>query len=552
MPRAKGVERTVSACPTVTSRRGNEGPQGTESAGVPLCPNQPQHAPLWHDARVTLTLRALLEHSDLHLRVVVEGSPGRLDSPIAVSHTTDLVDPSPYLEGGEVVLTTGSALAGPQAEERCRELVDALDRAGASALGVAIGETLPAVPSALADAAKSAGIALFEVPDATPLLAVSHAVASESRWAARERLRTEHRQQRQLIAGAATTAPTRALVDLTAEMLGGWAALTDENGRLLHSSRPGTEQFVRKALGSRAIRMGEPDAQSDGENAVLCYPLPSPTGRPLGHLTAGVEGPAASVDPALVSTAATLLALAVSRTARADQLMGRLRGTVMRRLLDDHATADGATAKDVWGGLPNAPILVAKVSGSTDDLMRAQDALDPWLTEGTQSPDPIAFGEVGEALWIVMSALRAPAVWQQLESVGGLIVGASRPGGWDEIGLARAAAGTAWRLASDAGSTFTEEGERSPGLVGSLDADALLTLARERLTPLLERHGDDVAVLRAWLRRHGQYDPAAKDLGIHRHTLRRRIDEIADALGMDLDSPTVRAELWLACAALEE
>lgn len=39
---------------------------------------------------------------------------------------------------------------------------------------------------------------------------------------------------------------------------------------------------------------------------------------------------------------------------------------------------------------------------------------------------------------------------------------------------------------------------------------------------------------------------ATSALGIHRHTLRYRMAQIAGALDRDLDDPTVRSELWLA------
>jgi purine catabolism regulator len=35
-------------------------------------------------------------------------------------------------------------------------------------------------------------------------------------------------------------------------------------------------------------------------------------------------------------------------------------------------------------------------------------------------------------------------------------------------------------------------------------------------------------------------------MGVHRHTLRKRIRRAEDLLGRDLGSPGVRAELWLA------
>jgi hypothetical protein len=63
--------------------------------------------------------------------------------------------------------------------------------------------------------------------------------------------------------------------------------------------------------------------------------------------------------------------------------------------------------------------------------------------------------------------------------------------------------------------------------------------------------GDLVASVRAWLSRHGQWDAAAADLGVHRHTLRYRMRRVEEILDRSLDDPDVRMELWLALKALE-
>jgi purine catabolism regulator len=84
-------------------------------------------------------------------------------------------------------------------------------------------------------------------------------------------------------------------------------------------------------------------------------------------------------------------------------------------------------------------------------------------------------------------------------------------------------------------------------LVPPADAAAF---AGSVLAPLLrhdaERRGDLVSSLREWLAQHGQWDPAAARLGVHRHTQRARIAKAAALLERDLDSPGVRAELWFA------
>ena len=52
--------------------------------------------------------------------------------------------------------------------------------------------------------------------------------------------------------------------------------------------------------------------------------------------------------------------------------------------------------------------------------------------------------------------------------------------------------------------------------------------------------------LKVWLGHNGAWDPAATALGVHRHTLRNRVRKAEQALNRSLDSPGLRAELWLA------
>lgn len=61
------------------------------------------------------------------------------------------------------------------------------------------------------------------------------------------------------------------------------------------------------------------------------------------------------------------------------------------------------------------------------------------------------------------------------------------------------------------------------------------------------RHDDALeASLTVWLAQHGQTSAAAANLGVHRHTLRSRVNTAASLLQRDLDDPDTRAELWAA------
>ncbi|WP_314456450.1 helix-turn-helix domain-containing protein, partial [uncultured Microbacterium sp.] len=90
------------------------------------------------------------------------------------------------------------------------------------------------------------------------------------------------------------------------------------------------------------------------------------------------------------------------------------------------------------------------------------------------------------------------------------------------------------------------------GLVGALRERGGEVLAHSLLEPLDALPAAERQRLResakAWLDANGAWDPAARALGIHRHTLRARLTQLEGLLRLDLSTFAARAELW---AALE-
>ncbi|MGW7574560.1 PucR family transcriptional regulator [Streptomyces sp. NPDC054765] len=68
------------------------------------------------------------------------------------------------------------------------------------------------------------------------------------------------------------------------------------------------------------------------------------------------------------------------------------------------------------------------------------------------------------------------------------------------------------------------------------------------LSPLdLADHGEElIAALAAWLETGGAWDATSRRLGVHRHTVRNRLDKVMDLTGRRLDDPDDRFDLWLA------
>src|SRR5690606_33063368 len=104
-----------------------------------------------------LTVESLVSDCGLELAAGAENG-GR---PLRWVHATEHADPTPWLLGGELVLTTGYRLTTPQVQRR---FVAALDDCGVAALGFGTGFDHDALPEALIAAAAERGMPLFEVP----------------------------------------------------------------------------------------------------------------------------------------------------------------------------------------------------------------------------------------------------------------------------------------------------------------------------------------------------------------------------------------------------
>src|SRR3954465_7777774 len=104
----------------------------------------------------------------MQLELLVGGDGAK--APIRWVHPTELDDPTPWLSGGELLLTTGMRLKSAKVQ---REFVERLSSRHVAGVGFGTGFDHPDVPEALCDAAREAGLPLFEVPYALPFIAIT-------------------------------------------------------------------------------------------------------------------------------------------------------------------------------------------------------------------------------------------------------------------------------------------------------------------------------------------------------------------------------------------
>jgi len=106
-------------------------------------------------AELGLTLVSGQESAQAHVRWV---------------HSTELIDPTPWLKGGELLLSMGIQLDGPKAQ---RELIERLADHEIAGLGFGTGFTHKRLPAALVTAARKRAFPLFEVPYELPFIAIT-------------------------------------------------------------------------------------------------------------------------------------------------------------------------------------------------------------------------------------------------------------------------------------------------------------------------------------------------------------------------------------------
>ena len=113
-----------------------------------------------------LTVRGLVAEVGLELATGEDGA----DVPVRWVHISELPDPTPWLSGGELLLTTGIQLGS---EERQREFVRLLSGHHLAGLGFGTGFDHDGLPDALVEEAGRLDFPVFEVPYELPFIALT-------------------------------------------------------------------------------------------------------------------------------------------------------------------------------------------------------------------------------------------------------------------------------------------------------------------------------------------------------------------------------------------
>lgn len=467
----------------------------------------------------------------LALREVNVPSPGAELRWVAAS---ELPDPAPFLEGGELLLTTGLATKGwgREWDGYVRRLVES----DVAALGFGTGLSHRRVPAALVRACERHGLNLIEVPRETPFVAVSRSVAELLQRREQAEARVALDLQRQLTATAVRPGARRLLVGRLGELLDGAACLLTVDGRIAEpASGPRQQLLDLDVVRDELVRLRPQGRQAAAslatrESSLVIVPV-GLAGRPAHYLAVAVEGRLSEGRRSAVTTAVALLALA------AEQDRGRVasRRRLVERALSLLAQGDVASARLLAAAadVPGLPTHVQAIhaAGSDDALEDALGRLE----------------EAGLLAAIVDGQLQVAAapseVARHASALVGLRVGVSGSVELADVADAYRTAALALDHATPIAPLVHWDQLVRSGPMALIDPQEAEAFSRSFLAGLDEQQ---VQTLASFVRNHGSRLQVAIDVGVHRNTARNRLAAIEATLGQSLDDPATRASAWFA------
>jgi purine catabolism regulator len=533
---------------------------------------------------VTLTPRDLLRDLDLRLAA---GEAG-LDRPVRWVHISEIEDPTPWLSGGELLLTTGMQLTEP---DRQRAYVARLAEHELSGLGLGLGFAHDSVPEALAAAAEEHGFALFEVPYEVPFIAVTEKAFSHlvnEHYAVLQRALSAHERLERIVLSERGLA---GVVAALSSLIAGAAVVFDARGDVLAShaaSAPLDEPTLasladelRERTRAGARRGYAPGGELQGR--ALALPVARAGGSqgngggdgpvPEAWLLGAKDGGALNeFDRLTLHQAVTVVALELLRGRVADDTERRLAGDVLNALVSGELQgAELARRLEPFGLRDRAGVLVLApprtVKAATEHALAqaVRDEVPAGLVAGAGRfscallPPPRSGAEA--ELFATAERLRARVAHE----VGhDLPAGAGRAAPVADLRRAfhearcalEARALAAGQAEPGAGGLATYRDLGSFQLLLSLqDDDALRLFCDSILAPIEDGEGayggELMRSLEAFIECNGQWERAARKLYCHRHTLRYRIRRVEELTGRSLDSARDRIDFWLALRGRE-
>lgn len=503
---------------------------------------------------MSVTIEDLLEFGGKSLRLVppspdLSEQENFLDREINWIHSSELLDPSPFLSPGQLLLTDGSQFSLEGEDPSVYEnYVQRLVQRGIVGLGFGTGLVHDQAPRELINACHNHQLVLFTVEDLTPFLAFIRFVADEEATARVARARWFTDAHRALSRAALRPGGLTSILDELERHLECRAFLFDAGGNPILETSPDrtTGGRTMQAAVHEVLQKGRPSATQ------ILVNDQSYSVRTLGQGSsiygALVLSETNSLHPdasELVNSVLALATLALTQNRALALAQRHLRAGIFEQLLSGSHELAVRTARTIWGDFPSFPTTVIALAKP----QRVDFLADSLERLSIESRGKIFFAQWEDKIIVVPDRSQTSHVWNLAETHH------------IPLGTSNATVETFARSVDEAVQAMLQgvdsgrprmsfEDLREDGMLGLLRNPRGEALARslvDKLADYDEEAGTELLrTLHVWFENDCAWGQTATLLGIHRHTLRHRISAVERVLNIDLDSMRGRMELWAA------
>jgi purine catabolism regulator len=537
-----------------------------------------------------LTVRELLQGVDVRLLTGAEA----VDLPVRWVHISELQNPTPWLSGGELLLSTGMLLDSP---EQQREFVARLADHQLAGLGFGVGFRHQQVPPALLEEAADRDFPVFEVPYEVPFIAITEAAFTKlvnEQYAVLRRAIAAHERLERIVL---SERGLEALAATLSTLIGAAVLVFDARGEPLVERafrRPVEGETVLALTAELCDRGRRREARAflppvgDHAERALALPVSADGGGagdgrgeriPEAWLVAIKDGgPLSDFDRLTLHQAVTIVALELLRGRVAGDTERRLAGDILAGIVGGELVGGELARRLEPFGLADrvAALVVQRPNNGRGSPAPVEDALATALREEA-APGLVA--SAGPLTCALVAGVAEPELFALAERVARRLSDGLGPG--LRVGVGRAVAGAQARRSFHEGRCAVEalalgvvgeqNGSGNPNgtvrlatykdlgsfqLLLSLQEDESLRLFCDSILGPIEASeghygGELMRSLEAFIEENGQWERAARRLYCHRHTLRYRIKRVEDLTGRNLNSARDRIEFWLALRGRE-
>jgi purine catabolism regulator len=486
-----------------------------------------------------MTVQGLLDFTRLGL--TVHGGRDGLDAPVRWAHVSELEDPLPFLEGGELILTGGLPLSNKASQQV--EYLRRLHAGGVAGLMVSHGPHAPRLTRRMIDEADRLRFPLLELPTETPYIDVVKLVAAANEQDTHQRLMKHLQIFETLQAYQAAAVPLREFIRM----------LSDVSGFDLYAASP-AGMSILPGISTPPDGLAVPaEAAANGSSAVPGgYSLPViVTGRIAARLVALRRGTDQPTGFAAAQHLTTVLGVALRDLYQRREAMRREGAEVLSDLLNGGSGADVATKLVERGFEPMKDVVVTVVRSGEDE--RFDKAEIHHRLCDRQLPSLLITR--GDLLAVVPNTDEALAAIKDVDF--DVAVGVSTPF------TPGANLTVPWRQARWSLERAVARRERVVRYAPTDTAGEWLPLDRGLLTGVVDdivgpvvrydsAHGSElIRSLRVLFRHDRRMKPAAEELGVHHHTLAYRMGTVERLTGRSLKDLQGLVDLWLSMKALD-